>query len=75
MTLKFLLRRKQPLKKKKKKKMATLSQNYFNLGNTKAMKKLPLPSLELTILQITVFLSTKLKNVYKKKQIENKKYL
>ena len=74
MTLKFLLRRKQPLKKKKKK-MTTLSQNYFNLGNTKAMKKLPLPSLELTILQITVFLSTKLKNVYKKKQIENKKYL
>ena len=55
--------------------MTTLSQNYFNLGNTKAMKKLPLPSLELTILQITVFLSTKLKNVYKKKQIENKKYL
>ena len=55
--------------------MTTLSQNYFNLGNTKAMTKLPLPSLELTILQITVFLSTKLKNVYKKKQIENKKYL
>ena len=51
------------------------SQNYFNLGNTKAMTKMLLPSLELTILIIN-FLSTSLKIALKTLQIENfKKHL
>ena len=55
--------------------MITPSQNYFNLGNTKTMKKMLLPSLELTILIIN-FLSTYLKIALKTLQIEkSKKYL
>ena len=55
--------------------MITPSQNYFNLGNTKTMTKMLLPSLELTILIIN-FLSTSLKIALKTLQIENfKKHL
>ena len=55
--------------------MITSSQNYFNLGNTKTMTKILLPSLELTILIIN-FLSTSLKIALKTLQIENfKKHL
>ena len=55
--------------------MITPSQNYFNLGNTKTMPKMLLPSLELTILIIN-FLSTSLKIALKTLQIENfKKHL
>ena len=55
--------------------MITPSQNYFNLGNTKTMTKMLLPSLELTILIIS-FLSTNLKIALKTLQIENfKKHL
>ena len=51
------------------------SQNYFNLGNTKTMTKMLLPSLELTTLIIN-FLSTNLKIAFKTLQIENfKKHL
>ena len=55
-------------------------QNYFNIGNTKVMTNILLPSLELTILIIN-FLSTNLKIALKTLQIElqnpfhDKKYL
>ena len=53
----------------------TPSQNYFDLGNTKTMTKILLPSLELIILIIN-FLSTSLKIALKRLQIENfKKHL
>ena len=52
--------------------MTTVSQNYYNLGNTKAMTKMLLPSLELTIVTIN-FLSTNLKIALKTLQIENLK--
>ena len=52
--------------------MITSSQNYFNLGNTKTMTKILLPSLELTILIIN-FLSTYLKIALKTLQIEKSK--
>ena len=55
--------------------MITLSQNYFNVRNTKTMTKMLLPSLELTI-RIINFLSTSLKIALKTLQIENfKKHL
>ena len=50
--------------------MITPSQNYFNLGNTKTMTKMLLPSIELTILIIN-FLSTSLEISLKTLQIEN----
>ena len=50
--------------------MITPLQNYFNLGNTKTMKKMLLPLLELTILIIT-FVSADLKIALKALQIEN----
>ena len=53
----------------------TPSQNYFNLGNTKTMPKMLLPSLELTIL-IVDFRSTSFKIALKTLKIENlKKHL
>ena len=53
----------------------TPSQNYFNPGNTKTLKKMFLPSLELTI-RITNSFSTSLKIALKTLQIENlKKHL
>ena len=53
----------------------TPSQSYFNLGNTKTMTKILLPSLELIILIIN-FHSTSLKIALKTLQIENfKKHL
>ena len=59
----------------KRKQLITPSQNYFNLGNTKKMAKMLLPSLELTI-RIINFLSTSLKIALKTLQIENfKKHL
>ena len=52
-----------------------MSQNYSNLGKRKAMTKMLLPSLELTILIIN-FLSTNLKITLKTHQTENfKKHL
>ena len=57
------------------KELITPSQNHFNLGNTKQMSKMSLPSLELTILLIN-FLSTNLKIALKTLQKENiKKHL
>ena len=60
-----LLKRKHP-----EKIIVTPSHNYFNLGNTKTMTKMLLPSLELTIL-IIHFLLTNLKIALKTLQIEN----
>ena len=55
--------------------MINPSKNHFNLGNTKTMTKILLPSLELTILIIN-FISTNLKIALKTRQIENlKKHL
>ena len=63
------------LKRKNPEKIITPSKNYFNLGNTKTMRKMLLPSLGLTILIIN-FLSTSLKIALKTLQIENfKKHL
>ena len=52
--------------------MATPSQNYFNLGNIKAMVKMLLSSLELTMLIIS-FLSTNLKIALETQQTDLQK--